>query len=94
MTSSQRIIAYTELEREDALEKLDDKTLLKGNWPDKGEVEFREATMRYREQLEPSIQNLTFKAQGGMKIGIVGRTGAGKSSILQALFRLVELSEG
>lgn len=50
--------------------------------------------MCYREGLEPSIKGLNFKAMAGMKVGIVGRTGAGKSSILQALFRLVELSEG
>ena len=50
--------------------------------------------MRYRESLEPSIRSLSFKIQSKMKVGIVGRTGAGKSSILQALFRLSELSEG
>jgi ABC-type multidrug transport system fused ATPase/permease subunit len=38
--------------------------------------------MRYRDGLEPSIRELSFKASSGMKIGIVGRTGAGKSSIL------------
>lgn len=50
--------------------------------------------MKYREELEPSIKDLNLKVHAGMKVGIVGRTGAGKSSILQALFRLVELSEG
>lgn len=50
--------------------------------------------MKYRETLEPSIKQLSFTVQSKMKIGIVGRTGAGKSSILQALFRLCELHEG
>lgn len=50
--------------------------------------------MRYREELDPSIKNLSFNAQGGMFVGIVGRTGSGKSSILQTLFRLVELQTG
>ena len=50
--------------------------------------------MKYREELEPSIKELSFTVQPNMKVGIVGRTGAGKSSILQALFRLCELKEG
>ena len=50
--------------------------------------------MKYRDELEPSIKGLNFKAYPSMRIGIVGRTGAGKSSILQALFRLNELNEG
>jgi ABC-type multidrug transport system fused ATPase/permease subunit len=50
--------------------------------------------MRYREGIEPSISNLSFKIEAGMKVGIVGRTGSGKSSILQALFRLCDLAEG
>lgn len=50
--------------------------------------------MSYRPGLEPCLRKLNFKAQAGMKVGIVGRTGAGKSSILQALFRLCDLSEG
>ena len=65
-----------------------------GNWPKDGKVEFLGASMRYRETLEPSIVDLTFKVEPKMKVGIVGRTGAGKSSILQALFRLCDLHEG
>jgi len=50
--------------------------------------------MRYREQLPPAIKDLSFRIEAGMKVGIVGRTGSGKSSILQTLFRLVDLSQG
>jgi len=50
--------------------------------------------MSYRPGMEPSINGLTVKIEPGMKVGIVGRTGAGKSSILQALFRLSEASGG
>jgi ABC-type multidrug transport system fused ATPase/permease subunit len=50
--------------------------------------------MKYRPTLEPSVRNLNFEIQAGMKVGVVGRTGAGKSSILQILFRLVDPSEG
>ena len=50
--------------------------------------------MRYRKELPPAIKDLTFKVESGMKVGIVGRTGSGKSSILQTLFRLVDLDLG
>ena len=63
-------------------------------WPSKGAIVFENVTMRYRKTLEPSLRGLTFSVEPRMKVGIVGRTGAGKSSILQALFRLAELSEG
>ena len=63
-------------------------------WPTAGKIEFEEATLRHRDELEPSISNLSFKAQAGMLIGIVGQSGSGKSSILHALFRLVELEYG
>lgn len=92
MSSSQRIVEYTTLESEDALVKDTDKQ--HQGWPSKGEIKFNNVTMKYREGLEPSIKNLDIKIQAGMKVGIVGRTGSGKSSILQSLFRLVENCEG
>ena len=71
-----------------------DAKLTKESWPSKGAIELQNVTMRYRDGIEPSINNLSFKVEAGMKIGIVGRTGSGKSSILQALFRLCDLAEG
>mmetsp|Transcript_18963 Transcript_18963/g.32398 ORF Transcript_18963/g.32398 Transcript_18963/m.32398 type:complete len:111 (-) Transcript_18963:589-921(-) len=64
------------------------------SWPSSGEIEFKNVVMRYRDFLEPSLRCLSFKIQPRMKVGIVGRTGAGKSSILQALFRLCPLDQG
>ena len=50
--------------------------------------------MRYRDGMDPSMNKLACTIQPGMKVGIVGRTGAGKSTILQVLFRLTECFEG
>jgi len=47
-------------------------------------------TMRYRKDLPPVIKSLTVSIKGGSRVGVVGRTGAGKSSLISALFRLVE----
>lgn len=82
MTSSQRMVAYTRLDQEDLLVKPNDDELNSNDWPAQGKIEFEEVTMRYRKSLEPSLRNLTFKVQAGMIVGIVGRTGSGKSSIL------------
>ena len=47
-------------------------------WPDQGVIEFRDVVMRYRPHLEPALKGVTFKTRPGEKIGICGRTGAGK----------------
>ena len=47
-------------------------------------------TLRYREDLPPSLRKVDFEIEPGMNVGVVGRTGSGKSSLLQALLRLVE----
>lgn len=94
MTSSQRIIEYTKIESEDLLEKPNDTELKKIDWPKQGIVEFKNITMRYRKHMDPSVIDLSCTVQDGMKVGIVGRTGAGKSSILQILFRLSDSDEG
>lgn len=61
MTSSQRMVQYTKLPLEDELIKELDSSLKKQSWPSKGSIELQNVTMRYREGIEPSINNLSFK---------------------------------
>lgn len=63
-------------------------------WPSQGVVQFNDVVLKYREHLAPSLKSISFETRPAEKIGIVGRTGAGKSSILAALFRLTELTSG
>uniref|UniRef100_A0A8D0DBY8 ATP-binding cassette, sub-family C (CFTR/MRP), member 3 n=1 Tax=Sander lucioperca TaxID=283035 RepID=A0A8D0DBY8_SANLU len=63
-------------------------------WPMEGNVEFHDYSVRYREGLDLVLKNLTLSVKGGEKIGIVGRTGAGKSSMTLCLFRLLEAAAG
>ncbi|XP_048129679.1 ABC transporter C family member 13 isoform X2 [Rhodamnia argentea] len=64
------------------------------DWPSQGLIEFQHVTMRYMPSLPAALNDVTFSIPGGMQVGIVGRTGAGKSSILNALFRLNGLCGG
>ncbi|KAF9130910.1 hypothetical protein BGW39_002500 [Mortierella sp. 14UC] len=59
-------------------------------WPAQGQVVFRDYSTRYREGLDLVLKHLSFEIKPQEKIGIVGRTGAGKSSLTLALFRIVE----
>ena len=91
MNSVERIHYYgTQLDEEAPLHLKD----VPDSWPQKGEIIFDNVQMRYREGLPLVLQGLNMTVEGGERIGIVGRTGAGKSSIMSTLFRLVELSSG
>ncbi|KAH3669245.1 hypothetical protein OGAPHI_001366 [Ogataea philodendri] len=59
-------------------------------WPQRGAICFSNVTMSYREGLPPAVRNLSLDVAGGEKIGVCGRTGAGKSSVMYSLFRLAE----
>ena len=63
-------------------------------WPQAGMMEFEDYGLRYREDTPLVVQNISVKVDGGQKVGIVGRTGAGKSTLTVALFRLVEAALG
>ncbi|KAI1315141.1 hypothetical protein EDD11_001246 [Mortierella claussenii] len=60
------------------------------DWPQAGHVEFRDYSTRYRQGLDLVIKNVSFAVQPKEKVGICGRTGAGKSSLTLALFRIIE----
>ncbi|KAJ0927366.1 putative ABC-type xenobiotic transporter [Helianthus annuus] len=63
-------------------------------WPSSGSIKFENVALRYRPELPPVLHGLSFFIPPSDKVGIVGRTGAGKSSMLNALFRIVELETG
>ncbi|XP_075422196.1 multidrug resistance-associated protein 1-like isoform X3 [Ascaphus truei] len=65
-----------------------------GDWPNAGKIEFKNYGLRYREDLELALKNITASIQQGEKVGVVGRTGAGKSSLTLALFRILEPASG
>ena len=63
-------------------------------WPTQGAIEMKNVHMRYRDGLPLVLRGLNLSIAAKEKVGIVGRTGAGKSSLLTALLRLVELDSG
>eukprot|EP01132_Coremiostelium_polycephalum_P004289 gene4289-5364_t len=92
MNSVERLQHYCEL-KEEAPDRIPSVNL-PSSWPARGQVEFINYSMKYREELDPSLRNINLLIRPGSKVGIAGRTGAGKSSLLQSLFRLVEGSQG
>jgi ATP-binding cassette subfamily C (CFTR/MRP) protein 1 len=91
MNSTERVHFYgTELEEEAPLHTIE----VADSWPQAGEIMFKDVGMRYRPNLPLVLSGLNMHVRGGERIGVVGRTGAGKSSIMSALFRLVEISSG
>ncbi|GMQ09900.1 hypothetical protein CsSME_00053117 [Camellia sinensis var. sinensis] len=63
-------------------------------WPSLGSIKFEDVVLRYKPELPPVLHGLSFTISPSEKVGIVGRTGAGKSSMVNALFRIVELERG
>ncbi|KAG0257232.1 Multidrug resistance-associated protein 1 [Actinomortierella ambigua] len=89
LVSIERIDEYQNLNSE-APHVLETDKDLPNNWPPQGRLEFRNYSTRYREGLDLVVKNISVNIQPGQKVGIVGRTGAGKSSLTLALFRIIE----
>ncbi|KAM9012498.1 multidrug resistance-associated protein 1 isoform 5-T5 [Ara ararauna] len=88
----ERVKEYAEMEKE--AEWSIEQTAPASTWPEEGKIEFRGYGLRYREDLDLVLKNINVTINGGEKIGIVGRTGAGKSSLTLGLFRINEAAEG
>ncbi|KMU74808.1 ATP-dependent bile acid permease [Coccidioides immitis RMSCC 3703] len=92
MNSVERVEEYLRVEQEARAIVPDNRP--PRNWPSKGAVKFVEYSTRYRPDLDLVLKRVSFSVQPGERVGIVGRTGAGKSSLALALFRGLEAENG
>lgn len=92
IVSVERVMEYAELTPE-APEIIEDKRP-SSNWPFNGEIEFKNYSTKYRPELELVLKDINLSIKRKEKIGIVGRTGAGKSSLTLAIFRIIEAVNG
>eukprot|EP01133_Synstelium_polycarpum_P011421 gene11421-13311_t len=92
MNSVERVLSYINSPREGNPEK--EVNSPPAGWPPTGQIDFHNFEVKYRPTMDPSIRGLTASIPPGSKVGIVGRTGAGKSTIGISLFRMIEASSG
>lgn len=92
MVSVERVKQFTNIPSESEWVKKDG--LPSPNWPTIGNVELKDLQVRYRPNTPLVLKGITLNIHGGQKIGVVGRTGSGKSTLIQVFFRLVEPSGG
>ncbi|XAR56773.1 Xenobiotic-transporting ATPase [Bertholletia excelsa] len=90
--SVERILQYSSIPSEPPL--VIEECRPDGHWPTFGEVNIRALQVRYAEHMPLVLRGITCTFHGGMKTGIVGRTGSGKSTLIQTLFRIVEPAAG
>ena len=86
--------AYTHIVQENNSETPLDKKLIKEGFPKRGKIEFVNLYVRYRPDSQLVLKNINFTIEPGQKIGIVGRTGSGKTTLCLSLFRILEASTG
>lgn len=92
MNSVERLEQYTKIDTERP--PIIENNRPSFSWPTRGDIDFSNVEMRYRDGLPLVLNGLSFRIKGGEKIGIVGRTGAGKSSLLTAILQLSEIESG
>lgn len=87
--AAERVIEYSEIETEP-----EDGKDAPAAWPHEGKIEIENLSVAYKDDLPPVLKNLNFTIQPGERIGIIGRTGAGKSTLASVFFRLLQPREG
>ena len=92
MTKMERSLSYTHIISERPQSLTSDLSLR--NWPSKGEILFENFNVKYRNDTEMVLKNINFHLKPGEHLGIVGRTGSGKSTISLCLFRILEAFSG
>lgn len=90
IVSVERVQEYTNLKKEDEWEKSNDDL----NWPRLGSIKFQDYSFRYRSNTHPVLNDINIEIHDREKIGIVGRTGSGKSTLTLSLFRIIEADSG
>lgn len=93
MVSVERLHEYHELPSE-APFNLDHDKDIDDNWPASPDIVVKDLTARYRSTLSICLDRLSFNVRAGERVGVVGRTGSGKSSLVQTLLRLLEAEKG
>jgi len=93
-SSFQRVVFTTDETELEAPRKLPADSKLVETWPASGQVELQDVSLRYRDDLPLVLNDVSFKVSPGQRVGIVGRTGSGKSTVLRVLLRTVELEDG
>ena len=86
--------AYTKVVQEKASKMPKDKALRESHFPQKGEIKFVKLYVKYRPDTKLVLKNINFTIAPGEKIGIVGRTGSGKTTLCLSLFRILEATTG
>jgi len=92
LVSVERVLAFSNLPSEAPLQLESDRN--HKDWPQEGRLDLYDVSVRYRDTLPPSLSGVTLSIQSGHRVGVVGRTGSGKSTLVQALFRLLEAENG
>ena len=94
MSKVERIANYSKLPPETTDAECKSSLKVPEDWPSQGRIEFRNVVVGYRSDLPPALKDISLTIEPRQKVGVVGRTGAGKSSLTMALFRIIKTTHG